>query len=67
MLKVCNYGDCMKEIGENGVIVSLHRATSNGEKRAGFCCVAHAAASLLVLAADLKQDIPPAPIWWRHT
>lgn len=66
-LKVCNYGNCLNEVGEDGLTVSLKRETVDGEKRAVFCCAAHAAASLRRLAADRGEEQCSMPRAWRTT
>lgn len=60
----CNYGSCLESIGDAGVSVSLRTKTSYEEKRAFFCCAAHAAASLIRLASDRKEEIPKIPLQW---
>jgi hypothetical protein len=55
MLKTCQYGDCLEEIGEKGVIVTLKTPTFDEEKRAGYCCASHAASALMRLSMDRKE------------
>jgi hypothetical protein len=55
MLKTCQYGDCLEEIGEKGVIVTLKTPTFDEEKRAGYCCASHAASALIRLSMDRKE------------
>ena len=55
MLKTCQYGSCLEPIGDKGVIVSLRTPTFDEEKRAGYCCAAHAAAALTRLALDRRE------------
>lgn len=66
-LQTCQYGDCLEQIGEKGVVVSLKTPTFDAEKRAGFCCAAHAAAALSRLALDRKEEIAETPRLWRVT
>jgi hypothetical protein len=66
-LTTCNYGGCLNDIGKDGIIVSLRRKTSYDEARAGFCCAAHAAASLLRLAHDRNEEPVETPNRWRVT
>ena len=66
-LKTCQYGNCLEDIGEKGVMVSLKTPTSYGEQRAGFCCVAHAAAALSKLAMDRGEEWAATPLQWRIT
>ena len=67
MLKTCQYGSCLEDIGPNGITVTLKTETFMGEKRAGFCCAAHASAALARLATDRKEELPPYPTTWRVT
>lgn len=69
MLKICQHGDCMKEIGSDGLIVTLKTETFYGEKRAGFCCAAHAAGALTRLAMDRDEltEKLAIPARWRVT
>jgi hypothetical protein len=55
MLKTCQYGDCLEEIGEKGVIVTLKTPTFDEERRAGYCCASHAASALVRLSMDRKE------------
>lgn len=66
-LQTCQYGNCLEPIGEKGVMVSLKTETFDGEKRAGYCCAAHAAAALSKLATDRKEELVPTPLQWRIT
>jgi hypothetical protein len=63
----CQYGNCLEPVGDLGVTVSLKTATYDGEKRAVFCCAAHAAASLSKLADDRGEDWVATPLEWRTT
>lgn len=69
-IKVCQYGNCMEEIGDKGITVTLRTPTFDGEKQAKFCCAFHAALSLGKLARERNEDIDPAapaPTRWRST
>jgi hypothetical protein len=65
--KTCNYASCLETVEDNGIVVSLKTATVDGESRAIFCCAAHAAASLLRLAADRGEASAELPRTWRVT
>lgn len=65
--KTCNYGNCVEQVEGKGIVVSLKTATFDGESRAIFCCAAHAAASLLRLAADRAESTAEVPCTWRVT
>ena len=62
--KMCQYGDCLVTC-ENGVALTLRTATYEGDTKAEFCCVSHAAAALAKLAEDRKETVPPLPRWWK--
>jgi hypothetical protein len=67
----CQYGNCLELVGDDGIVVTLKTATFDGEKRAIYCCAAHAAGALSRLAADrgLKLDAGAIviPQRWRVT
>jgi hypothetical protein len=65
MLRTCNYGGCLEDCGETGIVVSLHTPDSNDKRRAVFCCAAHAAASLTRLVADRGEAVVEIPHFWR--
>jgi hypothetical protein len=65
--KTCNYASCLETVEGKGIVVSLKTATFDGESRAIFCCAAHAAASLLRLAADRDESTAELPRTWRVT
>ena len=65
--RICQYGSCMEDVGEQGVTVSLRKETPDGETRAIFCCASHAAASLLQLAYARGEAASPMPNRWRIT
>jgi hypothetical protein len=58
--QMCNYANCT-ETCERGVVVSLRVADPYDHKRAAYCCVSHAVASLARLAKDRCEEIPPMP------
>ena len=62
--KVCQYGNCV-ETCEAGIAITLHLASFEGDTKAEFCCVSHAAAALAKLAEDRKEVVPDAPRWWK--
>lgn len=61
----CQYGGCLDLVGEDGIVVTLRTRTFDGEKRAIFCCAAHAAASLTKLAMDRREMPVDTPSRWR--
>lgn len=67
--KTCQYGNCLNDVGLEGVVVSLKAATPMDEKRAIYCCAGHAAASLFRLSVDRKEATSndPIPGRWRTT
>lgn len=64
---ICQYGSCMEDVGEAGVVVSLRTATFDGEKQGKFCSASHAAASLAALAKARKEEPAATPRVWRQT
>lgn len=56
--KTCQYGNCLEDVGERGLTVSLKTPTFGGEVRAIYCCASHAAMGLARLAVDRKEAIP---------
>jgi len=67
--KICQYGSCMEDVGEQGVTVSLRTPTPDGETRAIYCSVVHAVAALRRLVEDRKESgiYAPMPDHWRTT
>lgn len=65
----CQYGSCLEEVGDQGIVVSLKAETFDGEKRAIYCCASHASAALHRLAMERKENYWPAdtPRRWRQT
>jgi hypothetical protein len=59
--KTCQYGNCLENVGADGVTVSLRTKTSDDEQRAIYCCASHAVASLMRLAADREAGPPDNP------
>jgi hypothetical protein len=69
--KTCQFGDCLEEIGDLGIIVTLRTPTFDEEKQAKFCCAAHAQAALTRLMLDRKEPLANLPVQiprrWRVT
>ena len=65
--KTCQYANCLNDVGENGVVVSLRKPTFDDEHRAIYCCAAHAAAALARLTLDREETAAPVPTRWRCT
>lgn len=65
--KTCQYGSCLEDIGEAGVVVTLRSPTPDDEKQAKFCCASHAAAALQRLALDRRELPATTPRHWRVT
>lgn len=62
---ICQYDNCLEVIGERGVTVTLRTVTPNDERRAVYCCAAHAAASLLRLAEKRSEPVVDMPTYWK--
>ena len=62
---MCQHASCTEYVGDAGVTVTLKTPTSFDETRAVFCCAAHAASSLLKLAADRREKVPETPRSWK--
>lgn len=54
--KTCQYGNCLNEVEEQGIVVSLKTPTWDDEKRGIYCCALHASLALLRLAMDRKEQ-----------
>lgn len=67
MLKTCQYADCLEDIGDKGVTITLKTPDSYDDKRAGYCCVAHAVVALSRLALDRHETVPEIPKLWKVT
>jgi hypothetical protein len=61
----CQYGNCLEDVGANGVTVSLRTKTGDDEVRAIFCSASHAAAALRRLALDRSEPLVEMPSRWR--
>lgn len=65
--RMCQYGNCLEDVGEAGVTVSLRTPTPHGESRAIYCSAGHAAAALLRLVSNRGETVPELPREWRST
>jgi|tagenome__1003787_1003787.scaffolds.fasta_scaffold20135535_2 hypothetical protein len=62
---MCQCGNCLETVGDAGVTVTLKTATFQDEKRAFFCSAACAAAALIRLTLDRRENVQEIPRRWK--
>lgn len=64
---ICNMGNCLETVGDNGIAVTLRRKDRYDAQRAVFCCARHAALAMLALAEERGEgaDAIPVPRYWK--